>query len=166
MKFKESTTSLKPSLIDYHGTKNLCSDEHNNLPLEKRSKTLFVDSKMETLKECSRDVSMVLSVNSLYYNDTKTCDDVPVPIRFWIHWLNTGICTCLTIQQWNQHVIVFQDIFTFTLEENTTRSFTQWFRCKLKKNSVGNNSNLGMKNILVESCLLEFGRENKKEKLL
>jgi len=151
MKFKESTTSLKSSLINHCGAKNLCSDEHNNLLLKKRVKTSFVDSKMETLKECPRDVSMVLSVNSLYYNDTKTCDDAPVPIKFWIHWLNTGICTCLTIQQWNQHVIVFQDIFTFTLEENTTRSFTQWFRCKLKKFSVGNNSSLGMKDVLVEN---------------
>ena len=106
-----SVALFNSSLVDNWVIKHSCSDGKYIILSKNRFKRSVVDSDIESrLLQYSGDVSDVLRGDPDYRHDAKRRDDTPVPVELWMYWLNTGIRTCLTMKQWDQHVIVVQEI--------------------------------------------------------
>ena len=75
-----------------------------------------MDSSIESsLLKCSGDVAAGCREDQEDNHDAKKKDEAPVPVELWLYWLNAGIRICLTLKQWNQHVIVIQEQFLLVI---------------------------------------------------
>ena len=110
------------------------------------------------LLQCSGDVLTVLRGNPDSDHAAKKRDDTHIPIAFQMYWLNAGICTGLTIKQWDQHAVVLQEKLLLGIwKRNMARSFGRQFRRRKNKHRVGAAISFVIRDRLVEE--LHSGKE-------
>ena len=64
----------------------------------------------------------------------KKKDDAPVPVELWMYWLNTGLTSPLSMDQWHTHAVVLQEMFLLLVwKRNMVRSFVSWLRMRLAR---------------------------------
>ena len=84
-------------------------------------KLLLIDGNLDELN------SKIQSCDSV----SKKRDDVPIPIVYWLYWINGGMYRDIIPKDWNTFVDVLQErLLLVWWKYNLIRSFNKWLKRK------------------------------------